>query len=117
MPSDIWKDVTYGKIVVNYRPEIEDPYRVHLTVGADRLTRPWDCSTPTVDMITVKLLLNSIVSTPGAKFMSIDIKNFYLNTQMPQYEYMRLKLSDLPDDVICHYNLENIVTKDGYIYT
>ena len=49
--------------------------------------------------------------------MSIDIKNVYLNTPMPQYEYMRLKLSDLPDDVIHHYNLKNIMTKDGYIYT
>ena len=59
----------------------------------------------------------NIVSTPGANFMSIDIKNFYFHTPMPRYEYMRLKLSDLPDDVIRHYNLENIVTKDGYIYT
>ena len=49
--------------------------------------------------------------------MSIDIKKFYLNSPMPRYEYMRLKLSDLPDNVICHYNLENIVTKDGYTYT
>ena len=48
--------------------------------------------------------------------MSIDIKNFYLNTQMPRYEYMRLKLSDLPNYVIHHYNMENIVTKDSYIY-
>ena len=70
-----------------------------------------------VETIKVKILINSVVSTPGAKFMSIDIKNFYLNTQMPQYEYMRLKLSDLPDDFICHYNLKYIVTKDGYIYT
>ena len=108
--------MTYGKIVVNYRPEKEDPYRVHLTVGEDRLTCSWNCSPPMVDMITVKLLLNSIVSTPGAKFMSIDIKNFYLHTPMPRYEYMRLKLSDLPDYVIHHYNLENIVTKYGYIY-
>ena len=30
---------------------------------------------------------------------------------------MRLKLRDLPDDVIRYYNLENILTKDGYIYT
>ena len=97
--------MTYGKIVVNYRPEKEDPYIVRLTVDGDRLTCPWDCSTPTVDIITVKLLLNSIVSIPGAKFMSINIKNFYLNTPMPRYEYMRLKLSDLPDDVIRHYNL------------
>ena len=38
VPSDRWKDVTYGKIVVNYRPEKEDPYRVRLTVGVERLT-------------------------------------------------------------------------------
>ena len=109
--------MTYGKIIVTYRPEKEDPYRVRLTVGGNRLTCPWDYRTPTVDRITVKLLLKSIVSTPEAKFMSIDIKNFYLNTPMPRYEYMRIKLSDLPDDVIHHYNLENTMTKDGYIYT
>ena len=86
-------------------------------VGGNRLNFPWECNTPTLDMITVKLLLNSIVSTPGAKFMSIDIKNFYLNTPMPRYEYIRLKISDLPDNVICHYNREKIVTKDGYMYT
>ena len=67
-------------------------------------------------MLTVKLLLNSIVSTPNEKFMSIDIKDFYLNTPMPWYEDMRLKLSDLPDDVIRHNKLANIVTKDGHIY-
>ena len=102
MTSDRWKDVTYGKIIVNYRSEKEDPYRVRLTVGSDRLTCPWDCSILTVYTITVKLLLNIIVSNPGAKFMSIDIKNFYFNTPIPRYEYMRLKLSDLPDDVIRH---------------
>ena len=53
-------------------------------------------------MMTVKLLLNIIVSTPNAKFMSIDIKDFYLNTPMPRYEYMRLKLGNLPDGVIRH---------------
>ena len=117
MPSDRWKYVTYGRIAVTYRPEKEDPYRFRLTVGGDRLTCPWDCSTTTVDMLTVKLLLNSTVLTPKSKFFPIDIKDLYLNTPMPRYEYMRLKLSDLSDDVIRHYNLENIVTKYGYIYT
>ena len=48
--------------------------------------------------------------------MMIDIKNFYLNTPMERYEYMRLKLADLPDDVIKHYNLESKLTSDGYVY-
>ena len=48
--------------------------------------------------------------------MMIDIKNFYLNTPMERYEYTRLKLADLPDDVIKHYNLGSKLTSDGYVY-
>ncbi len=29
---------------------------------------------------------------------------------------MQLKLADMPKDVIAHYNLNAIVTPDGYIY-
>jgi hypothetical protein len=93
-----------------------DPYRTRLTVGGDRVNYPGDCGTPTVDLLTVKLLLNSVISTPNAKFMTIDIKDFYLNTPMPRYEYMRLKLSDLPEDFVKQYNLNSKVTKDGYVY-
>ena len=48
----------------------------------------------------VKLLINIIISTPGFKFMTIDIKYFYLNTLMELFQYMKLKLSDLPEDFI-----------------
>ena len=64
----------------------------------DRTNYPGDYGTPTVDLLTSKLLLNSVVSTPGAKFMIIDINDFYLNTPMDRYKYMRLKLSDLLQD-------------------
>ena len=67
-------------------------------------------------MLTVKLLFNSVISTPGAKFMMIDIKDFYLNTPMPRKEYMRLKMADMPDDVIEHYQLNEKATKDGMVY-
>jgi len=116
VPLERWRDVTYGRVVVNYRPEKADPYRTRLTVGGDRINYPGDCGTPTVDLLTVKLLLNSVISTAGAKFMTIDIKDFYLNTPMSRYEYMRLKLSDLPDDIVQHYNLADKVSPDGYVY-
>ena len=48
--------------------------------------------------------------------MTMDIKDFYLNTPMTRYEYMRLKISDMPDNVIEHYNLREIATPDGFIY-
>ena len=49
---------------------------------------PEDAGTPTADLLTVKLLLISIISTPNAKFTTMDIKDFYLNTPMARYEYM-----------------------------
>ena len=76
VPADCWRDITYGRVVVNYRPEKDYPYRTRLTVGGDRVNYPVDCGTPTVDILTVKLLLNSIVSTLNATFMTIDIKDF-----------------------------------------
>ena len=38
VPPDRWRDATYGRIVASYRPEKDDPYKVRLTVGGDRLT-------------------------------------------------------------------------------
>eukprot|EP00804_Cyclotella_cryptica_P024318 CCRYP_015306-RA/>CCRYP_015306-RA protein AED:0.36 eAED:0.36 QI:0/-1/0/1/-1/1/1/0/360 len=66
-------------------------------------------------MITVKILLNSIISTVNAKFMTIDIKDFYLNTPMERLEYMRLKLSDIPSNIIELYHLRDIA-HDGYVF-
>ena len=74
---------TYGKIVVYYYPQKEDPYRTHLAVGVNLINRPGDFGTPTADILTSKLLFNSMLSTPYAKFMGIDIKNFYLYMPMP----------------------------------
>eukprot|EP00804_Cyclotella_cryptica_P015847 CCRYP_006351-RA/>CCRYP_006351-RA protein AED:0.42 eAED:0.15 QI:0/0/0/0.6/1/1/5/0/704 len=74
--------------------------RIRLTVGNNRINFPGNCGTPTADMITVKILLNSVISTVNAKFMTIDIKDFYLNMPMERPEYMRLKLSNIPSNII-----------------
>ena len=64
-------------------------------------------------MILFKILVNSIISTPHAKCVMMDIKDFYLRTLMRRPEYMRLKLTDIPDKVIEHYNLRELATPDG----
>jgi hypothetical protein len=87
-----------------------------LVAGGDRVHYPFDAGTPTADLLTVKLLINSIISTPGARFFTKNIKNIYLNTPMVRYEYMRLKLADMPDDVIEHYKLRDVATPDGFVY-
>ena len=35
VPADQWRGVTYGRIVVNYRPDKSDLYRTRVTLGGD----------------------------------------------------------------------------------
>ena len=88
IPQDRRKDVTYGRIVVSYRPQKTEKHRSCLTVGGDKINYPFDVSTPTSDLATIKLLWNSVLSTPGAKFFSLDVANFYLKTPMKRPEFM-----------------------------
>jgi hypothetical protein len=75
-------NITYTPVCVNYCPEKEDPNCTRVTVGGNLLHCPGDCGTPTVDMITVKLHLNSVISTKNACYCTINLKDFYLNTPM-----------------------------------
>ena len=59
---------------------------------------------------------NSIILTPGARYIMVDIKDFYLNTPMKKPEYMRLKITDIPDKIIEQYNLCELVDNDRYVY-
>jgi hypothetical protein len=51
------------------------------------------------DLTTAKLLINSTISTPGAKVLGIDLANFCLNTPMPNPKYMRLRLDINPNKI------------------
>jgi hypothetical protein len=87
-----------------------------LVAGGDRGHYPGNAGTPTTNLLTVKILINSITLTADAKFMTMDIMNFYLNTPIARYEYMQLRIADMPDNIIKHYNLRDKATPDGYIY-
>ncbi len=91
VPHNRTKDVTYGLITCLIRPEkIEEPNQTRLVVGGDRVHYPGNAGTPTADLLTVKLLINSTISTPNAKYITTDTKDFYLNTPMARYKYMQL---------------------------
>jgi hypothetical protein len=85
-------------------------------VGSNLFHYLGDWGTPTVDMITVKLHLNSIISTKNARYCTFDIEDFFLNTPMDQLEYMHMKLSNLPPNFVKLYNLKNLANNDGTIY-
>ena len=67
-------------------------------------------------MMVAVILFNSVVLTKGAQFMIMDISNFYLNTPLKRPEYLCMKMSDIPPEIVQEYNLEDIATEDGYVY-
>jgi hypothetical protein len=72
-------------------------------------------SIKTANLTTAKILLNSVLSTPGAKYMTGDLKDFDLNTPMECYEYVRLPIEVIPPISIIEHNLMPLVHKD-YVY-
>ena len=68
IPLDCRRHIIFEKTVVTYRPEKEDPNRTCLIVGETRMVYPGDVYKPTMEIMTVKMHLNSIISTIGAKY-------------------------------------------------
>jgi hypothetical protein len=66
-------------------------------VGGDRLDYSGEVATSTADIATFKILINGTLSTKDAEIMMMEIKNYYLGTPLPRYEYMRMLLSRFPE--------------------
>ena len=90
--------MTYANIVCDDRPLKTEKHRVRLTVGGDKLEYPKDASSPAANLLDTKLLINSTTSdnTKGAQFATIDIKDFFLQSTLPEEEYMRIHSKYFP---------------------
>jgi hypothetical protein len=64
---------------------------------------------------TFKILINSTLSTKDAAMMMMDIKNYYLGTPVPRFEYMKMLLTRFPEEIVHKYNL-NTVSVEGWVY-
>ena len=62
----------------------------------------------------MKLLLNSVLSRKGSKFVTFDIRNFYLQTPLDRPEYVRIKLADIPLGFVNEYKLKYFVDANGW---
>jgi hypothetical protein len=98
------RKATYLRIVAAIKLHKVETHRIRFTVGGNRID--YYLSTPTADLETIKLLLNSTVSTRNAKMLTADIAFFYLGTPMDRYEYMRIPAKDIPANIMEQYNLD-----------
>lgn len=106
------RTVTYANFVCNIRPHKEEQHRVRLTVGGDKLTYPNDASSPSTGLVETKIFCNSVISDAHkcARFCTGDIKNFYLNTPMQYYQYMKIHSKFFP------HPIDTLTEADCYVY-
>eukprot|EP00804_Cyclotella_cryptica_P030315 CCRYP_011859-RA/>CCRYP_011859-RA protein AED:0.28 eAED:0.28 QI:0/0/0/1/1/1/2/0/557 len=113
IPSD--RTITYAHVVVDYRLQKEDPNCVCITVGGNLIDYPGELTTRTADLVTSKILWNSVISTPNACYLTANLKLFYLTAPFDRYKYMRIPIKIIPEHIIDRYHLCDKV-KNGYVY-
>ena len=100
---------------MDYSPHKTDPNRIISTVVGNLINYPGDVSTPTADTITAKIFINSTIYTPKDKYLVGYVKTFYLGTITTHYEYLRISITIIPQEITYQYNLLPLV-RNGYIY-
>ena len=102
-------------MVVSVRPTKAEVNCVRITVGGDHLDFPGATTTHCASLKITKFLLNSTIYTPGARFVTLDIKDFYYGTSMARYKYMKLAPACIPDEIIEQYSLCTL-SSDDWVY-
>ena len=92
--------VKYCSIVCRMFPQNKETHRLQLDVGGYRLAFYIPISIPTSNLTTLKLHWNSVISTPGSKYLVVDGKHFYLNNIMAKHEHYNIIISRIPQEVI-----------------
>ena len=97
------RNVTYDRLVSSIQPHKTETNRVRVTVGGEKMDFPGITTTTCASLTTTNCLINSTVSTPSAKFMTLDVINFYYNTPLEWHNYMKMSLDMIPEEIIAQY--------------
>ena len=107
---------TYARFMCEVRPQKSEKERTRLTVCGNLIDYPDPITTRTCDLVTFKMHINSTLSRSKQKYCSFDVKNFYLNTPMEHFEYMKIPLTQIPAEIITQYALQTKVHSDNAVY-
>ena len=110
------KTAYHIRIVADFQPQKSDPHRIRIIVGGSKISVDYDIGTPTADLSTDKILINSTLSNRGERWAGFDLMNMYLNTDLKDYENLRVHTLQIPEEFIQEYNLQQYVTPDGWVF-
>ena len=99
------KKIIYVRRVCAICPKKTESHRVQLTAGGNLISYNRTTSTPTAAITIIKAYQNSVISAENARYATLDIKDFYLNSKLKEYEYMKLHITLIPKDFVNLYQL------------
>jgi hypothetical protein len=115
IPVHKHKEICQMLIVCEVCSKKDNPNHTQITIGSSQIYYPGVVGTNTASLELVKILLNSVLSRKGMHLSTIDLKKIYLDTPMPDPEYVRIKMSDILDKFILEYNLLGR-NRNGWVY-
>jgi hypothetical protein len=115
-----FRDIPRDKIITYVNPVCVEKthddgtlkFRTRLTIGGDRIIYPYDTSEVTAEMDAIKIMLNCMISE-DANWTTVDLTGFYLGTNLPHPEYIRIPRNLIPDNVIEFYELTSYLNNDA----
>ena len=87
-----------------------------MTAGGNCLDYPDDTISPTVSIIDANIHFNSTISYAKrrARYMTLDIKNYYLGSPMHNKQFLRIHQSMIPQEIMDKYDL--VIEDDVNVY-
>ena len=80
IPKDRLNEICYTSVVFEVRPGKKYLNRKRITICGTNVCYPGDVGTNTASLEIFKLMINSVLSRAGAKYVCFDIECFYLST-------------------------------------
>ena len=109
--------ITYALFVCDHRPLKPEKWTTHLVIGGDKLPCYDGAGSPGANLIKTKRLLNSVISDAHqeACFMTLDLKDHYLVSPMPNPAYMKIPSRYIPTEIMTKYNLQPRIQRSTFI--
>jgi hypothetical protein len=116
----LFRDIPKDKIITYANPVCVEKthddgtlkFRTRFTIGGDRIQYPYDTAAVTAEMDAVKIMLNCMISE-DANWTTVDLTDFYLGTDLPHPEYIRIPRHLIPNTVIEFYALSSFFNNDA----
>jgi hypothetical protein len=95
------KDIPDGSVVTYVNPVCVEKtnddgsikFRTRITIGGDRIIYPYETAAVTAEIDALKIMPKCMISE-NANFSTIDLTDFYLGTDLPHPEFIRIPWSD-----------------------